>query len=126
MSTSNAVGGYYHSKETILKMKTNYSEERKLRIGNLNKNRPVSLKTKELRSVNMKLRYLRTDLKSIISTHFSKPVNLFSKDNILIKEFDSISSVKKEFSCCTKTINKALRNKSLFKNIGLLKYKTRN
>ena len=40
--------GYKHSEITRIKMKTNYSEERKLLIGNLNKGKKFSPETIEL------------------------------------------------------------------------------
>ena len=39
--------GYEHTKETLLKMKTGYSERRRLRIGNFNKNKQLDFETRQ-------------------------------------------------------------------------------
>ena len=89
-----------HNKETIYKIKSNYSEKR---IG-LNKK-------------------LSTEIKNLEKTKFSKPIILFNKDGTIHSEYNSITKLSKIFKCCTKTINKALKNNTIYKNIGYLKYK---
>lgn len=39
--------GYQHTNETLLKMKTRYSESRRLRIGNFNKNKQLDFETRQ-------------------------------------------------------------------------------
>lgn len=116
---------YKHNEETIQKMKMNYSEARKSRIGNLNKNKSLSNETKFLLSQKMKLRYLETDFKQFLSKHFSKPIILYNKDGTLNSEYDSIQQFCKKYKCCTKTVNKCLKYNNLFRNLGYLKYKTK-
>ncbi len=117
--------GYKHNKETIEKMRMNYSEERKMRIGDLNRNKSLSNETKNLMSLKMKKRYLESDYKEFLSKRFSKPLILYNKDGTIHSEYNSIRELSKEFKSCTKTINKAIKYNSMFKNIGYIKFKTK-
>lgn len=117
--------GYKHSEETINKMKMNYSETRKLKIGNLNKNKSLSNETKSLLSKKIKLRYIETNYKEFLSKRFSKPIILYKKDGIFDSEYNSIQEFCKKFKCCTKTVNKCLKSNTLFRDLGYLKYKTK-
>lgn len=105
--------GYKHNKETIEKIKSNYSEERKNRIGLLNKDKNLSQSTKNLLSQKAKIRYLETDYKEFLRTKFSKPLLLYNKDGTIHSEQNSIKECCKHFKCCTKTINKAIKNNTI-------------
>jgi len=116
--------GYKHSIETINKMKDNYSEERKTRISILNINRKYSEEEKDILSKTAFERYLtQPNLRKKLAEKASKPVILYLKDNSTIhSQYSSIRNMAKAFSCCHKTINKALKNNSIFKDIGYIKY----
>jgi len=125
--------GYKHSSETINKMKKNYSEERKIRIGLLNKKSSTHvpgtwfakyLSEKSILSIAALERYVtQPNLRKILAEKASKPVILYLKDNITIhSKYSSIRNMAKAFSCCHKTINKAIKNNTVFKEIGYIKY----
>lgn len=117
--------GYKHTKETIDKMINNYSDERKSRLGQLNKNKIFSEEEKAVRSRAAYNKYLTNpNLKEILAIKASKPVILLLQDNKTIhSEYSSIRNMAKFFNCCHKTINKCITNHTLFKNIGYVKLK---
>jgi group I intron endonuclease len=123
LTTGGSSLGYKHNKETIDKIKTNYSEERKVRIGKLNRARALDQDTKDIMSQKMKIRYLETNYKDFLSKKFSKAIILYNLDGTVHSEYSSISEMKKVFNCCNKTINKAIKSNSIFKGIGHIKYK---
>lgn len=116
--------GYKHSIETKNKMKENYSEERKMRIGLLNKNKKLSEDHKSLLSKAASERYLtQRTLWKLLAEKASKPVILYLKDGITLhSKYASIRTMAKYFGCCNKTINKSLKNNSIFRDIGYIKY----
>jgi group I intron endonuclease len=116
--------GYKHSIETKNKMKENYSENRKIRIGLLNKNKIFSDDEKAILSKAAVERYLtQPNLKKLLAEKASKPVILFLKDGITVhSKYSSIRIMAKSFGCCNKTINKALQNSTVFRDIGYIKY----
>ena len=118
--------GYKHSIQTINKMKENYSEERKTLIGLLNKNKQYSDKEKSIFSKAAFERYLtQPNLRKILAEKASKPVILYLNDNITIhSKYSSVRNMAKAFSCCHKTINKALNNNRPFRGLGYIKYDT--
>lgn len=110
--------GYKHSEETKLKMRESNKQnpDKKLFIIELNKNKL---------SLLAKLRYqLQPNLIYKLSELASKPVQLYNQDDTLHSEYSSIRHMAKAFQCCHKTINKAIRNKTIFRKIGYIKYKT--
>lgn len=119
--------GYKHNKEIIEKMKIQYSEERKFRIGNLNKNKSLSNETRRCISLKMKKRYLESDYREFLSKKFSKPLIIYKDINntIIHSEYNSIKELSKKFNCCTKTINKTIKYNKIFKNIGYIRFKTK-
>jgi group I intron endonuclease len=128
--------GFKHSEvptgPTKKLMSDNYSEERKIRIGLLNKNKiyslvpngPEKLKFKEMGPGAILKRYAtQLNLKSRLSKLASKPVILYLKDGITIhSKYSGIRQMAKSFNCCHKTINKYIANQKIFKNIGYVKY----
>ncbi len=110
LTQSNSSLDYKHNQETLDKMKNNYKN--------------LSIETKTILSKKMKIRYLETNYKEFLSKIFSKPLILFNKDGTIHSEYNSITECSKHFKCCTKTINKSLKNNTLFLNKGYLKYKT--
>ncbi len=112
--------GYQHNKETILKMNSNYSEERNIRITYLNKNRIYTEEDKlKFRNAILKRYDTQPNLKLRFSEAGSKPVILFQEDGLTIhSEYTGIRQMAKTYGCCHKTINKHIANYKIFKNIG--------
>lgn len=107
-------------------MKNNLSEERKIFITNLNKKRIQTEEDKlKLRNAILKRYETQPNLRQRLSRAASKPIILYQEDGITIhSEYTGIRQMAKAFGCCHKTINKHIVNKKIFKNIGLIKYKT--
>ena len=105
----------------------NYSDFRKSLIGNINKGLNLSESTKnKLREITLKRYQLQPELKLHLSKLFSKPVILLDKNTMLpISEYTGIRNMAKQFNCCHKTINKHIKNKTIFKDIGYIIYKTK-
>lgn len=117
--------GYKHSEETKNIMKLNYSLERKLFITNLNKHKVYSEEERyKFRLLILERYNNQPNLKLIISKALSKPVILYNIDNTIHSEYSSVRNMAKHFKCCHKTINKYIFNQSIFKTIGIIKYKT--
>ena len=76
------------------------------------------------------MRYLEGNLRKFtfrcgISKINYKPLILYNKDGSIYKEYSSKTELMKEFKCCHKTINKAIKENLIYKNIGYLKLKYR-
>lgn len=113
--------GYKHTEETKLKMKENYTQERKEKIGNLNKGKIFTTERKQFLSKIAKLRNSNLALRDHLSKLSSKPVSLYNQDGSLHSKYPGIRAMAKAFGCCNKTINKAIKNQTLFRNIGIIK-----
>lgn len=116
---SNSVG-YRHSEESKLKMSLQYSQERKDRIGGLNKNKIFNEERRVLLSKIAKLRSLNQSLRDKFSKLYSKPVTLYNKDSTIHSKYSGIRAMAKIFNCCNKTINKHIKNKTVFRDIGFI------
>lgn len=120
--------GYKHSEITRLKMKTNYSEERRLAIGNLNKGKRFSPSTIEamrqsalnrIRPIYSEVSGTATDLHStaVVGTRESlqnmkkksKAILVYNMDYTVYGEFPSITEASKSLGCYQKTIYRALQ-----------------
>jgi len=113
--------GFKHSEETKLKMKENYSQERKDTIGNLNKGKSFTTERKQFLSKIAKLRNSNQALRLHLSQLSSKPVCLYNLDGTVHSKYPGIRVMAKAFECCNKTINKAIKNQTIFRNIGIIK-----
>ncbi|CAG8981748.1 hypothetical protein HYALB_00013227 [Hymenoscyphus albidus] len=82
--------GYKHSELTRIKMKTEYSEARRDRIGNLNRNKKLSAKTIEL---------IR-----------DKALNLYNLDGTIYGEYPSVIETARNLNCSVKTISRSLKS----------------
>jgi group I intron endonuclease len=119
--------GYKHSEETKEKMRALYSEERKLRIKNLNLNKKLSKYTKQLIKLKALLRgKIDESAKNQISKKLSKPLILYNLDGTIHSRYSGIRVMAKAFRCCHKTINKAIASNKIFKDIGYIKYETKD
>jgi len=103
-------------------MSLNFSEERKNNIADIGR-RPKS-KTQLLNmSFSAINKYkMNPGLRARLAEVASKPVILYMRDDITIhSKYKSIKAMSKIFKCCHKTINKSIKNNTLFKNIGKIK-----
>ena len=103
--------GYKHSEITKLKMKSNYSLERRIRIGNLNKGKNFSPETIERMresAFNRKPMSEETRKKCIVNT---RPVILYNLNGTVYGEYSTILDAAKSINCNEKTIRRALKTK---------------
>jgi group I intron endonuclease len=106
--------GYKHTEITRIKMKANYSEERRLKIGDLNRGKSLSNETKDkLRSIALQ-RLPRTFNEEALANmkKASKPIVLYNKDGTVYGKYPSITSASLDINCGVKTIYRALRSES--------------
>ena len=117
--------GYKHTEITRLKMKAEYSPERREKIGSLNRGLSLSSSTKE----KIRNRALTRD-KRIYSDEAilnmkkkSKPIILYNLDNTVYGEFTSIVEASKSIGCSEKTIRRAFKtDKKILKRRWIVKY----
>jgi len=104
--------GYKHSEITRLNMKANYSEERRMAIGSLNKGKNLSANTIELirkAALNReKPVYSTKGLQNMKKT--SKAILVYNMDYTVYGEFSSIVDAAKRLTCDQKTIRRALQS----------------
>jgi group I intron endonuclease len=117
--------GYKHTELNRIKMKNNYSLERRERIGNLNKNKELSESTKEkMRSKALtreKIIYSNEALLNMKKS--SKPIMLYNLDYTTFGEYPSIVEAARSIFCSEKTIRRALSSKSkMLKKRFIVKY----
>lgn len=118
--------GYKHTEIDRIKMKTNYSEERRIRIGLLNKGKKLSDTTIERMKEKALLRssYVYSEQGLANLKKNSKPVILYNKDGTVYGEYNSIVETSISLNCSVKTISRALSSKSkLLKRTWYVKYK---
>jgi len=113
--------GYKHTDETKQAMKDNYSQDRREKIGSLNRSKSFTEERKQLLSKIATLRNSNAELREELSRLASKPVTLYNKDGSVHSKYPGIRAMAKHFSCCHKTINKAIKNQSNFRDIGVVK-----
>jgi group I intron endonuclease len=104
--------GYKHSELTRIKMITNYSQERRDRIGNLNKNRKFSATTISLmreKALNrIKPIYSEQALENMKKA--SKPIIVYNLDHTVHGKYTSIFDASKNLNCSVKTIYRSLKS----------------
>jgi group I intron endonuclease len=102
--------GYKHTELDRLKMKSNYSIERRIRIGNLNKDKNLSKETIEKIREKALLRDKRTFSEEALlnMTKSSKPIILYNLNLTVFGEYSSITNAAKAIGCNEKTIRRAL------------------
>jgi len=118
--------GYKHTEIDRIKMKANYSEERRNRIGLLNKGKKLSETTAERMREKALLRsffsYSQEGLVNLKNK--SKPIVLYNKDGTVYGEYSSIVEASYSLNCSVKTISRALRsNSKILKRTWYVKYK---
>lgn len=104
--------GYKHTELDRIKMKTNYSEERRMLIGNLNKNKQFSDTTIERMKQSAlnrnKIEFSKQALDNMKKA--SKPIILYNiENNTVFGEYGSITDATLSLNCNAKTIYRALK-----------------
>lgn len=115
--------GYKHTEITRIKMKANYSEERREAIGNLNKGKTFSKETLSKMQEKALLRSPRIfspeSLKNMQKN--SKSIILYNiSNNTVYGEYSSITEASNSLNCNEKTIRRALKTE---KKILLRRFK---
>jgi group I intron endonuclease len=104
--------GYKHTEITRLKMKANYSEERRIAIGNLNKGKNFSQETinrmREKALIRKRSNYSEQALANMKKK--AKPLLVYNLDYTIYGKYASITEAAKYLNCSIKTISRALKN----------------
>lgn len=117
--------GYKHNETTRLSMNANYSEERRLAIGNLNRGKKLSASTMEaIRESSLhRTRPIYSEEGSENMKKRSKPIIVYNMDYTVYGEFPSIIEASQSLGCSPKTINRALQTpKKILKRRWMVKY----
>ena len=117
--------GYKHTEITRIKMKINYSKERKVLIGNLNRGKSFSYETIELmreKALNRKeVSYTQQSIANMQKA--SKPILVKNLDRTVYGEFPSIVETAKNLNCSQKTVARALKSpKKMLKRRWIVSY----
>ncbi len=102
--------GYKHTEMDRLKMKTNYSLERRIRIGNLNRGKNLSAETIDkirAKSLTREKASLSEEAKLNMKKS-SKPIRLYNLDKTVYGEYTNITDTANYIGCSVKTIKRAL------------------
>lgn len=117
--------GYKHNETTRLSMNANYSEERRLAIGNLNRGKKLSASTMEaIRESSLhRTRPIYSEECSENMKKRSKPIIVYNMDYTVYGEFPSIIEASQSLGCSPKTINRALQTpKKILRRRWMVKY----
>lgn len=117
--------GYKHTELDRIKMKINYSIQRRELIGNLNRNKKLSeetrLKMKEKALVREKRSFSEQALLNMKKN--SKPIVLYNLSHTVFGEYSSIVEAAESINCNVKTISRALKTeKKILKRRFIVKY----
>lgn len=117
--------GYKHTELDRIKMKNNYSIERRNLIGNLNKGKNLSENTIEKirnKALTREKRIFSNEALLKMKKN-SKPIVLYNLDYTVYGEYSSIVEAAKSINCGDKTIRRALSSKSkILKRRFIVKY----
>lgn len=117
--------GYKHTELDRIKMKTNYSLDRRELIGNLNRNKNLSEETKEkMREKALRREKVPFSYQSLLNMKKkSKPLIIYNLDYTVFGEYPSIVEAAKSINCSQKTIARALKTeKKILKRRFIVKY----
>ena len=117
--------GYKHNETTRLNMKANYSEERRLAIGNLNRGKNLSASTiQPIRESSLnRTRPIYSEEAIQNMKKRSKPIIVYNMDYTVYGEFSSITEASESLGCSPKTINRALQTaKKILRRRWIVKY----
>ena len=107
--------GYKHTEITRLKMKANYSMERRILIDNLNKNKQLSKETIE--KIKYKsLKRVFTEKEFLSKKKNSKSIVVYNLDKTVYGHFSSITEASKNMNCADKTITRYLKTEKKILN----------
>ena len=119
--------GYKHTEIDRLKMKSNYSLERKLKIGNLNRGKKFSVETiekmreKALSRDRTKINLSEQSLLNMKKN--SKPIILYNLDHTVFGEYNSMTNAANAINCNIKTVRRAIQTeKKILKKRFIVKY----
>ena len=106
--------GYKHTEVTRIKMKANYSEERRKQIGELNKGKTLSNETREnMRQSALNRKDVNYTEQGILNMKKNfKPILVKEVNNTVYGEFKSIVETAEALNCSTKTIQRTLKSSS--------------
>lgn len=117
--------GYKHTELTRIKMKTNFSSERREFIANLNKNKPLSQETRNKMSqkaLNRK-KTIFSDKSILNMKKKSKAITLYNFNGTIFGNFSSITEAAEAINCSTSTITRSLKSKKkILKRRFFVKY----
>ena len=105
--------GYKHTEIDRIKMKTNYSLERRVKIGNLNKGKNLSAETidkirqKALSRDRTKIKLSEQAILNMKKK--SKEIILYNLDYTVFGKYNSLTEAAKAINCGVKTIYRTLR-----------------
>lgn len=119
--------GYKHTELDRIKMKTNYSESRRMQIGSLNRGKPLSDETKEKMRKIALTRLPRTFSPEALANmkKASKSIVVYNKDGTIYGNYASITEASFALNCSVKTIYRSLKSDSkLLRNHLIVKYGT--
>lgn len=117
--------GYQHTEVTRIKMKANYSEARRERIGALNRGRSLSPDTIEaIRKSALDIKERTYSEEAILNMKKnSKPIIVKELNGAVYGEFPSIIKAAESLNCSYKTIHRALNSSSkLLKGRWIVNY----
>lgn len=103
--------GYKHTEISRIKMNSNYSEERRMTIGNLNKGKTFSAETIEsMKKAALNRREAVYSEEAISNMKKkSKPIVVYNFDYTVFGQFASIIEASKSLGCDQKTLRRALK-----------------
>lgn len=113
--------GWKHSEESLLKMRENYSEERRQRVAEINKGKLLSSETRAIirdAAIKREPMSIETRLKCAVNV---RPVTITELDGKNPKFFTSIVLAAKSLECSAKTIQRALKADGIIKRKYLVK-----
>ena len=117
--------GYKHSEITRITMKANYSEERRMFIGNLNKGKSLSPNTIELirKAALNRTKPIYSEQAITNMKKSSKAILVYNLDYTVFGEFPSMIEASKSLGCDQKTIRRALQSpKKILRRRWIVKY----
>ena len=117
--------GYKHSEISRIKMKSNYSEQRRATIGSLNRGKNLKQETvnilREKALERGKVNYSLQPLANMEKK--AKAVLIYNLDYTVYAEYSSIAEAAKCLDCSVKTVFRALKSeKKLLKKRWIVKY----
>ena len=107
--------GWKHSEDSLVKMRNNYSLERRQRVGNINKGKTLSEETRKLMSEAAQLRVPMSKESRKKCAVNMRPVTISNLDNSNPIHFVSIKEASVAISCAEKTIRRALNGNGVLK-----------